>query len=67
MDVENIIKDIDYICFMIAIFIFLIIKFLKYLLSRENLKIKKSNSLFGSINSISPSSPPELNKNNLNT
>ena len=48
MDVENIIKDIDYICFMIAIFIFLIIKFLKYLISKERLKIKKSESIFNS-------------------
>ena len=48
MEVENIIKDINYICLLIAIFIFLIIKFLKYLISKEKLKIKKSESIFSS-------------------
>lgn len=63
MDINEIIKSINHICLFIAVGIFLIIKILKYLISRESLKIKKSNSLFSSINSISPSSPPELNKN----
>ena len=63
MDINEIIKDINYICLLIAIFIFLIIKFLKYLISRERLKIKRSessqnsnNSLFHSIGSGSPHS-----------
>ena len=57
MEAENIIEDINYICFIIAIFIFLFIKFLKYLISKERLKIKKSESLFNSVNnSGSPNS-----------
>ena len=56
MDSEDIIKSIDHICLFLAILIFLIIKFLKYLLSRENLKIKKSESLFNSVKSTSPNS-----------
>ena len=54
MNVEEVIKSINYICFLIAIVIFLIIQFLKYLISRESLKIKKSNSVFNSIDSPSP-------------
>ena len=64
MDINEIIKSINSICLFIAVGIFLVIKFLKYLLSRENLKIKKSNSLFGSINSVSPNSQSENCKNN---
>ena len=56
MNAEDIIKSIDHICLFLAILIFLIIKFLKYLLSRENLKIKKSESLFNSVKSTSPNS-----------
>jgi len=56
MDVEEVIKSIDHICLFLAIIIFLIIKFLKYLISRENLKIKKSESLFNSVKSTSPNS-----------
>ena len=44
MDVNDIIKDINYICLVIAIFIFLVIKFLKYLISKERLNIKKNES-----------------------
>ena len=65
MNIEEIIKSINYICLLISIFIFLILKFLKYLISKESLilrqekvKIKKSeslnNSLYTSINSSSP-------------
>ena len=43
MDVSEVIKNINYICLLISIFIFLVLKFLKYLISREQLKIKKSN------------------------
>ena len=50
MDVSEIIKSINHICLLISFFIFLIIKFLKYLISKEKLKIKKSESLFSSIN-----------------
>ncbi len=56
MDTAEIIKSINHICLLISIFIFLIIKFLKYLISKERLKIKKSESLFSSINSKSPNS-----------
>ena len=48
MEVEEIIKSINNICLFVAIFIFLVIKFLKYLLSREQFKFKKSESVFGS-------------------
>ena len=56
MDVNEVIKDINYICLVVAIFIFLVIKFLNYLISKERLKIKKSTSLFNSVNSVSPHS-----------
>ena len=57
MDVEDILKSVDHICLFIAISLFLIIKFLKYLLGRERLKIKRSSSsLYNSINSPSPNS-----------
>ncbi len=56
MDIEDVLKSIDHICLFGAIVLFLIIKFLKYLLGRERLKIKKSSSLYNSINSPSPNS-----------
>ena len=56
MDVNEVIKDINYICLVVAIFIFLVIKFLNYLLSKERLKLKKSTSLFNSVNSVRPHS-----------
>ena len=56
MDIEDILKSVDHIALFIAILIFLIIKFLKYLLGRERLKIKRSSSLYNSINSTSPNS-----------
>ena len=56
MDVNEVIKDINYICLVVAIFIFLVIKFLNYLLSKERLKLKKNESLFNSVNSVSPHS-----------
>ena len=40
MDIENVLKSVDHICLFIAIVLFLIIKFLKYLLGPERLKIK---------------------------
>ena len=54
MDVESVLKSIDHICLFTAIIIFLIIKFLKYLTSRERLNIKKSMSVFNSLESPSP-------------
>ena len=48
MEFDEIVKSINNICLFIAIFIFLVIKFLKYLLSREQFKFKKSESVFGS-------------------
>ena len=56
MNVNDIIKDINYICLVIAIFIFLVIKYLKYLNSKERLKLKKSESIFNSVHSGSPHS-----------
>ena len=56
METETIIKTIDHIALLIAILLFLLIKFLKYLTSRERLKIKKSNSVFNSVGSPSPNS-----------
>jgi len=54
MDVENVLKSIDHICLFFAIIIFLTIKFLKYLTSRERTKLKKSSSIFNSLESPSP-------------
>ena len=54
MDLENVLKSIDHICLFVAIIIFLVIKFLKYLTSRERTHIKKSSSLFNSLDSPSP-------------
>ncbi len=54
METEEIIKSVERISLFIAIIIFLIIKFLKYLSARERTKIKKSNSLFNSVESPSP-------------
>ena len=56
MNVEEVIKSIERISLFIAIILFLLIKFLKYLTSRERLKIKKSTSVFNSIDSPSPKS-----------
>ena len=54
MNIEDILKTVDHIAIFGAIVLFLIIKFLKYLSSRERLKIKKSNSVFNSLESPSP-------------
>ena len=54
MNIEDILKTVDHIAIFGAIILFLIIKFLKYLTSREQLKIKKSNSVFNSLESPSP-------------
>lgn len=54
MDTEELLKTVDHIVIFGAILLFLIIKFLKYLTSRERLKIKKSNSVFNSLESPSP-------------
>ena len=48
MEIDEIIKSVERICLFIAIIIFLVIKFLKYLLSREQFKFKKSESVFSS-------------------
>ena len=56
MELEDVLKSIDHIALFAAILLFLIIKFLKYLLGRERLKIKRSSSLYNSINSPSPNS-----------
>ena len=54
METEDYIKMIDHLALLLAIIIFLIIKFLKYLTSRERTKLKKSSSLFNSLESPSP-------------
>ena len=54
METDEILKSIERIALCIAIILFLVIKFLKYLISREQLKIKKSTSLFNSLESPSP-------------
>ena len=54
MNIEDILKTVDHIAIFGAIILFLIIKFLKYLTSRERLKIKKSSSVFNSLESPSP-------------
>ena len=48
MEIDEIVKSVERICLLIAIIIFLVIKFLKYLLSREQFKFKKSESVFNS-------------------
>ena len=52
METEDYIKMVDHIALLIAIIIFLVIKFLKYLTSRERTNIKKL-SVFNSIESPS--------------
>ena len=54
METDLVIKSIENIALCIAIMIFLVIEFLKYLISREQLKIKKSSSVFNSLESPSP-------------
>ena len=54
MNTDEIIKSIERIAICLAVIIFLVIKFLKYLISREQLKIKKSSSVFNSLESPSP-------------
>ena len=54
MDIEELLKTIDHIAIFGAILLFLIIKFLKYLLGRERLKIKRASSVYNSIESPSP-------------
>ena len=54
MNTEDYIKSIERIALCIAVILFLVIKFLKYLTSRERLKIKKSSSVFNSLESPSP-------------
>ena len=54
MELEDVLKSIDHIALFVAILLFLIIKFLKYLLGRERLKIKRASSVYNSIDSPSP-------------
>ena len=54
METEDYIKMVDHIALLMAIIIFLVIKFLKYLTSRERTNIKKSSSIFNSVESPSP-------------
>jgi len=54
MEIEDIIKTVDHLAIFGAILLFLLIKFLKYLTSRERLKIKRASSVYNSIESPSP-------------
>ena len=48
------IRVIDHIAILIALILFLLIKFLKYRTSNEKFKLKKVSSVFNSIESPSP-------------
>lgn len=61
-----ILESIKDIALYIAIAIFLIFKILKYLLSREHLKLKKDSlSVFSSIDSPSPSKSINKDQNDI--
>lgn len=47
-------KIIDHIAILIALVLFILIKFLKYRTSNEKVKLKKASSVFNSIDSPSP-------------
>lgn len=51
---KDYIKIIDHIAILIALVLFLLIKFLKYRTSNEKVKLKKASSVFNSIDSPSP-------------
>ena len=51
---KDYIKIIDHIAILIALILFLLIKFLKYRTSNEKVKLKKVSSVFNSIDSPSP-------------
>lgn len=51
---KDYIKIIDHIAILIALILFLLIKFLKYRTSNEKFKLKKASSVFNSIESPSP-------------
>ena len=56
MNYEDYVKIVDHIAILIAVVLFLLIKFLKYRTSNEKVKLKKASSIFNSIESQSPSS-----------
>ena len=56
MNYEDYVKIVDHIAILIALVLFLLIKFLKYRTSNEKVKLKKASSVFNSIESPSPSS-----------
>ena len=51
---KDYIKIIDHIAILIALVLFILIKFLKYRTSNEKVKLKKASSVFNSIESPSP-------------
>ena len=51
---KDYIKIIDHIAILIALVLFILIKFLKYRTSNEKFKLKKASSVFNSIESPSP-------------
>ena len=57
MTINDYIKIADHIAILIALLLFLVIKFLKYRTSNEKLKLKKVLSPFNSIDSPSPVNP----------
>ena len=56
MNYEDYVKIVDHIAILIALILFLLIKFLKYRTSNEKVKLKKASSVFNSIESPSPNS-----------
>ena len=51
---EDYIKVVDHVAILIALILFLVIKFLRYRTSNEKVKLKKASSVFNSIDSPSP-------------
>lgn len=51
---QDYVKIIDHFVILVALILFLLIKFLKYRTSNEKVKIKKASSVFNSIESPSP-------------
>ena len=51
---KDYIKIIDHIAILIALVLFILIKFLKYRTSNEKVKLKKASSVFNSVESPLP-------------
>ena len=53
-DYNDYVKIIDHGVILVALILFLLIKFLKYRTSNEKVKLQKASSVFNSIDSPSP-------------